>query len=114
MPKERTVDLALVIIILGVLVYFWKEIASIFTSGTTANNFVTNALTGSLTVSQQSQLVDAETAQLIKAGADPATAKAQATADVSTAVSTGTVSYGSALWTTITSPAQALRSIFGG
>lgn len=108
----KTLNLILYLVIGGIVVYLLSQFKDIFTSGTTANNVATNALTGQLTQSQQEGLVAAETKQLIQAGQSPSQAAAQASSDVSTAVSTGTVSYGTALWDVIKNPTGALAEIF--
>lgn len=108
--KEVTLDLVLIVVIIGAALYLWHSVTNIFNPNSTgAVNFLANAATGSVTVSQQNDLVAEETRQLIKAGTDPATAAATAKSDVATALANGP-SYTTALYDSLVSTAEDAKT----
>jgi hypothetical protein len=112
LARETTIDLFLVLAILGILAVAAYEF---FKKGgllTSASNLATNATSGQLTDAQKAQIAATETTQLEKAGAPPATAAAQSAADVAEATATQPTTYGQAAWATITNPIGTLETIF--
>src|SRR6185437_2207962 len=109
MARETT-DLALVLAIIAAV---FIAVKAIFSSPVTTalENGAANALTGQLTDSQKQSLIDQETQNLIQAGSEPASAKAQATLDVNQATSSQPTSYFDALGTVLEHPIDSLESI---